>query len=242
MLLAAHGDGSGGFVTSQGAGVLIGFLALLISLVGLAQAYLASHPRRPVIVVAMLSSARLLVGSVRLARLRVLYGERELHDPHLSTIGVTYRGRGHDIEINSFQGGKPLSVDLGSRIYDLLAEDFEPDQEPVPSVEVLGTGLSVMPSLVHDGQEMTFTVLTDGPCRLSRLSNPLPGVNVRLKAGFQVREDSGEARRQASGMLLRIIIWAVVIFAAFYLITQPGPAADTLNRLGNDLANFVNSL
>ncbi len=50
-------------------------------------------------------------------------------------------------------------------------------------------------------------------------------------------------------MLRKIITWAIVIFIAFYLLTQPTGAAhvihDLLNLLknaGNSLATFVNSL
>ena len=50
-------------------------------------------------------------------------------------------------------------------------------------------------------------------------------------------------------MLKKIITWAIVIFIAFYLLTQPAGAAnvihgllDGLKNVGNSLATFVNSL
>jgi hypothetical protein len=50
-------------------------------------------------------------------------------------------------------------------------------------------------------------------------------------------------------MLKKIITWAIVIFLAFYLLTQPTGAANVINNLlgflkdaGNSLATFVNSL
>ncbi len=50
-------------------------------------------------------------------------------------------------------------------------------------------------------------------------------------------------------MLKKIITWAIVIFLAFYLLTQPSGAAHVINNLltflkdaGNSLATFVNSL
>jgi hypothetical protein len=50
-------------------------------------------------------------------------------------------------------------------------------------------------------------------------------------------------------MLKKIITWAIVIFLAFYLLTQPAGAANAINNLvnllkdaGNSLATFVNSL
>jgi hypothetical protein len=50
-------------------------------------------------------------------------------------------------------------------------------------------------------------------------------------------------------MLKKIITWAIVIFLAFYLITQPTGAANVIHGLvdllrdaGNSLATFVNSL
>ena len=47
----------------------------------------------------------------------------------------------------------------------------------------------------------------------------------------------------------KIITWAIVIFLAFYLLTQPHGAANAIHGLlnllknaGNSLATFVNSL
>jgi hypothetical protein len=50
-------------------------------------------------------------------------------------------------------------------------------------------------------------------------------------------------------MMRKIITWAIVIFIAFYLLTQPHGAANAIHGLltllknaGNSLATFVNSL
>ena len=50
-------------------------------------------------------------------------------------------------------------------------------------------------------------------------------------------------------MLKRIIVWAVVIFAGFWLLTDPHGAADVIRHglalpkhAGNALATFINSL
>ena len=50
-------------------------------------------------------------------------------------------------------------------------------------------------------------------------------------------------------MLKKIITWAIVIFLAFYLLTQPTGAANVIHGMlnllkdaGNSLATFVNSL
>jgi hypothetical protein len=50
-------------------------------------------------------------------------------------------------------------------------------------------------------------------------------------------------------MMRKIITWAIVIFLAFYLLTQPHGAAHAIDGLlnllkgaGNSLATFVNSL
>lgn len=50
-------------------------------------------------------------------------------------------------------------------------------------------------------------------------------------------------------MLKRIITWAIVIFLAFYMLTQPDGAVNVIHGLlgllqnaGNDLATFTQSL
>jgi hypothetical protein len=43
-------------------------------------------------------------------------------------------------------------------------------------------------------------------------------------------------------MLKKLIAWAVVVFIAFYLITEPARAASTVHDLKNGLDHAANSI
>ncbi len=186
-------------------------------------------------------SARLIVPSVVRPDLHVLYRHEELDDPHVLEIALTYRGR-RDIPKASFEG-EPLCVDVGVRIIELLEKIFDPEQGPVPKVEAVGTALKVGPSLLRKGQAMKFVVLTDGPGTLSIPENPLADVEDRA------RQDVNRARQAPTFSLRRILGWAVVVFIAYYLFTEPAGAHNAiqgifnlLNQAGSSLATFLTNL
>lgn len=241
MLLAAHGSGSGNFLTSPGLGAALAILSTLGVLTTLALQYIASHPRRRIITVGMPVSARLVDRSVPLPNLHVLYGDEELADAHVSTVVFSYRGGGN-IRVQSFEDSQSFCIDLGARIIDLVGKTFEPTQAPVPKVEVTSKALRIGPSLVRSGQVMTFVVLTDGPCRLTP-ENPLADVEDRIGASYQAQEDEREDRHQARRRyFVRVLSWAALAYIAFYVLTQPTAATHFLNSLGNALADLLNAI
>jgi hypothetical protein len=246
MLAAAHGSGSGADLA--GSLVLIASVgAFLVGIAAFILDYTTSVFRRRLII-GVPVSARLIGPSVVRPDLHVLYRDEELSDPHILEVALTYRGR-RDIKADFFEQDEPFSIDVGVPIIDLLEKIFDPEDQPLPKVEAVGTALKIGPSLLHKGLAMTFVVLTDGPCAQLRPGNPLADVKVRLSAGYKERQDAGEAHRLArQGMLSKIVTWAVVIFIAFYLITQPQGAAnvvhglvDLLRDVGDSLTTFVNS-
>jgi len=164
--------------------------------------------------------------------LHVLYRDEDVADPRVSNVVLTYRGS--DIGADLFDERQPFSIDVGSRIIDLLGTLFEPPRRPTLKVEAVGTTLRIGPGILRKGQSITSVILTDGPCSLTE-SNPLPGVKVKYRL-----------QRGASGAhgikLGPVIAWAVVIFIAFYLVTEPTGAANFFNTVGKSLADFFNSL
>ena len=241
MLLAAHESGSGTFLTGPGLVVAFTIFSALATATTVVLQYISMHPKRKIITLGMLATARIVERSVPLPHLHIHYGNEELTDAHVSTIALTYRGN-EDLRIKSFEGGQPFGINVGSRIIDLLGKKFDPAQAPVPPVKAVEARLDVGPSLVRNGQEMTFLILTDGPCALSHV-NPLAGVKVRPGVGYQAREDPRESRRQTRRIRWApIAAWAIVSFLAFYVATEPTGAAHVFNDIGNALANFFNSL
>lgn len=230
MLATAHGSGSGAFLTSQG----VGLIALAVAIAGLWVTIVTSDLRRR-ITYGMPVSARLIDRQVAPQNLRVLYRDQELDDPYVLEIDLAYRGF-KDIPKSSFEG-EPLCIDLGTRIIDLLNKISHPEVR-VPA-EAVGTELRVGPILLRKRQAIKFVVLTDGPGALGVVKNPLAGVKDRRDA---------QARAQMLS-LKKIVGWAVVIFIAYYLFTEPAGAHNAiqgifnvLNQAGKSLATFLTSL
>ena len=148
-----------------------------------------------------------------------------------------------DISTKSFDQGRPLCFDVGAPVVALLKATYRPDQPPLPEVKITETGLQIRPDIIRSRQDMRFSVLANGPgARLTCSSNPLLNYRLREATSYQARQKRGLKIRQ-------IITWAIVVFLALYLLTQPAATAqvvhDFLNGLksaGNSLANFVNSL
>jgi hypothetical protein len=229
MLAAAHGSGSGAFLTSQA----VSLIALAVAIAGFTVQIVTSDLRRR-ITYGMPVSARLIDRHVAPQNLRVLYRDQKLDDPYVLEIDLAYRGF-KDIPKSSFEG-EPLCIDVGARIIDLLNKISHPEVR-VPA-EAVGTELRVGPVVLRKGQAMTFVVLTDGPGALRMTGNPLAGVKVRQEA---------QARHQTRAFSLKKIAgWAVVIFIAFYLFTEPTTAAGAmrglfhlLNQAASSLATFL---
>jgi hypothetical protein len=243
MLATAHGSGSGTNFASLAVllTILISFGALLVAIATLVLQYTTSVFRRRM-VIGMPVSARLISQSVVSPDLHVLYGDHELADPHVLEVALTYRGRG-DIRVAAFEEGRPFCIDVGVRIIDLLEKIFDPAEAPVPKVDAVGTVLRVGPSLLRKGQAMTFVVLTDGPCVQLIPENPLADVKVRRETRYQARQGAREARDQSKlRWVARVLGWAMVVFLAWYLFTDPISAGRAIQDLGTSLANFLNSL
>lgn len=248
MLAAAHGSGSGVFLSSQAIAVLLTMVTVLIGIAALILQYVTSVQRRR-ITYGMPIAARLIDRSVVPSDLHVLYREEELADPHVLEIALSYRGR-KDISSASFDQGQPLCIDVGVPIIDLLETIFDPEEETDLKVEAVETALKVGPGLLRKGHAMTFVVLTDGPGARLTHEIPLADVKVRQVAGYRARQDAREARYGArQGFLKRIITWASVLFIMYYLGANPQGAVDLVDSVagwlhgaGNSLSMFVNSL
>jgi hypothetical protein len=240
-MLATHGSGSSEFLSDQAAfGIVIGVLALLVSIATFILTYVIGVLRRRFIY-GMTVSAPMVNRSVARPDLHILWRDQEVANPHVLEIELAYRGRA-DVQSSDFDKGRPLCLNVGVPIIDLLETVLHPAQEPLPKVEAVGTELRIGPDLLRKGQAMTFVVLADGPSDDVRCVNPVVNVKER-KVSYQARQEAGH------GMLQKSIAWAAVLVVLIYVITQPAGAADAVHHFYNwlhslavSLAKFVNSL
>jgi hypothetical protein len=196
----------------------------------------------------MVTSTRLVDPSVARPDLHVRYRDEELADPCVTQIDLTYRGR-QDIRSASFEQGQPFCIDLGVRIIELLETFFEPRESPVPKVETDGPALKVGPGLMRKGQTIKFVLLTDGPCLELTHENPLADIKVRQMVPRPITEELDPSRPSEGFTVKKVVTWALAIFIAYYLLTQPTAAShathdlfNLLNQAGSSIATFLNSL
>jgi hypothetical protein len=107
-------------------------------------------------------------------------GIEGVSDPYITVIYLATHGS-KDITSENFDGGKPLSIDIGTRVVSLLEIKRTPEIPVVP-VTFEKTAIQVGPGLLSRRQEMEVTALTDGPALQPEVpSLSVHDVFVRLK-------------------------------------------------------------
>jgi len=209
-----------------------------LSLCGGAFEYLRRRLRgRKIITYELLASVPFLrdMPGIESAGLSVIYDGEKLADPHLLQVQVTSKSA-LDIPTKAFDQARPLCFDVGVPVIALLETTFDPDQAPLPEIMTNGSVLQVQPSLTRRRQDMTFSVLADGPgAHLTCSSNPL--LNYTPREG-----KSDQERRRRNIKIRNIVVWAIVLFMVFYVVTHPAAAGQAVEDLGNGVANLLNSL
>jgi hypothetical protein len=149
--------------------------------------------------------------------LEVRRGERKLTDPRLVEVTLTSNGR-QSISSELFNQGRPMLLDLGVPIVEVLKKTTRPTEQAIPDYRVSLSTLEVGPSAFAPRQQVKFSLLVEGDPELKLVSN-LPDVNVR-------RQQSGldpKARRTIiTGTALTVIaITALVSYIKFTAPTIP---------------------
>jgi hypothetical protein len=173
---------SGGFwVSALGAvaGVL-GTIAIILVTIWI------GRPRRRLLYWMPVSAPLLNAGQDVRRKLEVRCGGKILSDPQVLEIGLFNQGR-LDIPTTAFDARKPLRLDVGAPIIEVLSTAAVPTNRATPVVHVEGTMLQIGPSLIPKRQTITFSVLVDGPApRLTCVEPELVDVEVDVR-----RQDTG---------------------------------------------------
>jgi hypothetical protein len=219
---------------------LIGLAALLVAIATFILSYVLGVLRRRFIY-GMAVSAPMVNRSAARPDLHILWRDQEVTDPHVLEIELAYRGRA-DVKSSDFDKGRPFCLDVGVPIIDLLETVPHTAKDLLPKVEAVGTELKIGPDLLRKGQAMTFVVLADGPGDHVECMNPVANVKDR-EVRYQARQEA------SSGLLGKVIRWAIVLFIVFYVATEPAGAAGFVHHAykglqdaANSMARFVNSL
>ena len=91
----------------------------------------------------------------------VMLDGAKLQDPYVTTVVLAADGR-QDIPEDAFSKQRPLVLDLGVPVKDVLSVTYEPGDAPMPDVVAEGSTLEIGPDLLHRGSVLTVAVLVDG--------------------------------------------------------------------------------
>jgi len=155
-------------------------------------------------------------------QLKVSYGNAQLDSPHVVTIRLVSRGRA-DIAREAFDGDRPLILDLGTSIVELVEIATSPSDRPDPEWTLKGSELQVGPSHFGRRQTTDISLLVDGDW--PRIVPPKQTlIDVRLEHG------NGESIRQ-----MRAII-AIPLWFVFLMLPVTGVIAYRTHQMATRVA------
>lgn len=141
-------------------GEVLTLVGLVIAIIAAWFAWRAIPPRRR-LDFGLTSDVPIVHDVGSLAELEVRSGGRLLERPRVVQLRVVGRGRS-DIAAASF-GDRPLVLDLGVPIVKLLDMRRANEAEPAPTVACTDTALRLGPSFIGKKQDLTYTIMVDGP-------------------------------------------------------------------------------
>jgi len=178
---------SGTFWTA--AGVMI---ALLVGAASIRVAYIVGFPRRRLLYAMPTVGAMLTAPAGVRGDLELRHRGKVLTAPGVVEVWLVSRGR-KDIPSSAYDSRKPLRLDVGAGIVEVLHVTSDPPSIPKPKVTVEDTSLAIGPSLIGKRQKITFTLLTDGGRPHLTCESTLIDVQVREQDLDDLRPGPGFA-------------------------------------------------
>jgi hypothetical protein len=99
-------------------------------------------------------------------------------DVRLIRIRIANRGR-HDIPSDAFDKNRPLRIDIGLPILDIVEEESSPNRVAHPRVGAEGTTVTMAPELIKKRQIITVVMVAEGGRPIITIDSPLVDTNVR---------------------------------------------------------------
>lgn len=142
----------------SGAAVVI---TLTIGIIGAAVTYVVGYPKRRLLY-ALWSATSMAAGLKGIASdLEVRHHGVVLKTPRILEIGLISRGR-KDIPSSSYDQSRPIRLDVGTPILDVLGARSYPESCETPKITADGTFLLIGPSLIRKSQRISIPILIDG--------------------------------------------------------------------------------
>lgn len=145
--------------------------------------------------------------------LEVRRGDQILSDPYVLEVTLVNQGR-RDIPSSAFDQGRPLTLDVGVPVLDVLKTTSSPGHG-LPSVTVEGTALKIGPDLISRRQKISFSLLVDGPDPKLRCPPPHP-------IDIDVREGEPATAATKMDLTFRMAMGGLLVAQAAALWNLPG--------------------
>jgi hypothetical protein len=148
-------------------------------------------------------------------QLVISYGNAELKSPRVVTVRLVSRGR-LDISREAFDEGKPLCLDLGTPIVDLVKVTTSPSDRPDPACTLKGCSLLIGPSHFGRRQTTEFSLLVDGKSpHIVPPKQTLIDVNIEHGDGETLHKEKIIRRAlTVSGVMFLVFIVAAIFHSA----------------------------
>jgi hypothetical protein len=171
---------------------------LIIGIAGAWLGWISANPTRRLLYDMPTVTPLLNAGDV--TGLKVLRGNVLIEKPQVVEIVLASQGR-FDIPTSAFDNKRPLQLDIGATIVEVLKVSTSSGDHGVPVFKTDGTVLKIGPSLIPKHQRISFSLLVDGhDPNLAYRNSPL--VDVELLKGPPVTSSAAWAR---------LLLWAVAV-------------------------------
>lgn len=151
---------------------------------------------------------------------QLLYNGAKVAQPHLLSVQLISRGR-KDILESSFEGGKPITLDLGAPIIDILQNDPVGRRAFEPATSLDYHTLKIGPSLIGKRQAVKITLLLAGRPAQLILNARLADVDVRKRSRLPTFLNRNSLAGVATTMLVASVAFIVLAVLAANRIYVP---------------------
>jgi hypothetical protein len=188
-------------------GVIIGLLGMAVTTWVTLR---ATYPKRRLYYMVQSDAPTITGREEFFEQLKISHGHMKLKSPRLVTIRLVSHGW-LDISREAFDEGKPLSLDIGTPIVDLVKVTTSPSDRVDPSWTLEGSMLLIGPSHFGRRQTTEFSLLIDGM---------KPHIVAPKQTLIDVSIEPGDGQTLPKE---RIIQGALVVFTAMFSNSWRGP-------------------
>lgn len=200
--------------------IIVALIGLTIAIFGAYYARAALFPARRRISVTMKHPTSLLSdASTAISGIEVIRNHQPLTEPHIVEISIENTGR-HDIESAKFDLERPLRIEIGATLVDVLKVSTNPISRTIPTYAIDGpSSITVGPDLIKRRSRIEIQILADGIPEL-HCSEHLIDTKLSTHVGISPENERLSAKRLNQTVSSLLMLIAVVSVSALTYSTH----------------------